>query len=135
MRLGFAVAAHLEPDILIVDEVLAVGDAAFQRKCVNRMEDAAHDGRTVLFVSHNMPAVESLCNGGLLLDRGTVRSIGSATDVVAEYTRVAATLRSTSLTDRTDREGNGKMRIIAVESQIRTGADLQIAELTKGSRG
>jgi lipopolysaccharide transport system ATP-binding protein len=72
VRLGFAVAAHLEPDILVVDEVLAVGDAAFQRKCISKMEDVSHEGRTVLFVSHNMPAVESLCTTSVLLERGTV---------------------------------------------------------------
>ena len=72
LRLAFAVAAHLEPDILIVDEVLAVGDAAFQRKCLGRMGDVATSGRTVLFVSHNMGAIRSLCERALVLDQGRV---------------------------------------------------------------
>ena len=72
VRLAFAVAAHLEPEILIVDEVLAVGDAAFQRKCLGRMSDVTRQGRTVLFVSHNMGAVETLCKRGLVLEAGRV---------------------------------------------------------------
>src|SRR5439155_3718583 len=72
VRLAFAVAAHLEPEILIVDEVLAVGDAAFQKKCLGKMEDVAKHGRTVLFVSHNMPAVKTLCSRALLLDAGSM---------------------------------------------------------------
>src|ERR1700685_3890330 len=73
VRLAFAVAAHLEPEILIVDEVLAVGDAEFQKKCLGKMEDVSRGGRTVLFVSHNMAAVERLCTRGILLQQGTVR--------------------------------------------------------------
>jgi lipopolysaccharide transport system ATP-binding protein len=84
-RLAFAVAAHLEPDILIVDEVLAVGDAQFQKKCLGRMEQTTKEGRTVLFVSHNMQMVLSLCNRGILLDHGRVAASGSAEDVVTAY--------------------------------------------------
>jgi homopolymeric O-antigen transport system ATP-binding protein len=84
MRLAFAVAAHLEPEILVVDEVLAVGDAAFQKKCLGKMSEVARAGRTVLFVSHNMNAVEDLCQAVLLLDRG--RSPGVTTDVRAAVT-------------------------------------------------
>ena len=76
VRLAFAVAAHLEPEILIVDEVLAVGDAQFQKKCLGKMEDVGKEGRTVLFVSHNMNAIEQLCSSALLLDKGTIRSHG-----------------------------------------------------------
>ena len=72
LRLAFAVAAHLEPEILLVDEVLAVGDAAFQKKCIGKMEEVAGEGRTVLFVSHNMAAVQSLCTRGIFLHNGTV---------------------------------------------------------------
>ena len=68
VRLAFAVAAHLDPEILLIDEVLAVGDAAFQEKCVSKMEDVSHEGRTVLFVSHSMSAVESLCTRAVLLE-------------------------------------------------------------------
>jgi lipopolysaccharide transport system ATP-binding protein len=85
VRLAFAVAAHLEPEILIVDEVLAVGDAAFQRKCLGKMGDVADQGRTVLFVSHNMAAITRLCRWGIWLDRGHLRDLGSADEVVAKY--------------------------------------------------
>src|SRR5205823_509251 len=85
MRLAFAVAAHLEPDILIVDEVLAVGDARFQKKCLSRMEDVASQGRTVLFVSHNMPAVTRLCPRTILLDRGRIVKDAPSHEVVAAY--------------------------------------------------
>ena len=85
MRLAFAVAAHLEPEILIVDEVLAVGDAAFQAKCLRKMHDVASHGRTVLFVSHNMPAVKALCQRAVWLSRGTVVDVGSSEAVVNRY--------------------------------------------------
>jgi len=85
MRLAFAVAAHLEPEILIVDEVLAVGDAAFQRKCLGRMEGIAQAGRTVLFVSHNMDAVRRLCTRGLLLEAGRIVAAGDTATVIAAY--------------------------------------------------
>ena len=85
VRLAFAVAAHLEPEILIVDEVLAVGDADFQKKCLNKMEDVGQRGRTVLFVSHNMPAVTRLCKRVILLDEGTVLQDGPAAQVVGAY--------------------------------------------------
>lgn len=85
VRLAFAVAAHLEPEILIVDEVLAVGDAAFQRKCLNKMEDVGKGGRTVLFVSHNMNTVTRLCPRALLLQQGRISHDGPTHDVVADY--------------------------------------------------
>ena len=85
LRLAFSVAAHLEPEILLVDEVLAVGDAAFQQKCMGKMGDVAKEGRTILFVSHNMAAVENLCERAVVLDSGKVRSDASAHSAVAEY--------------------------------------------------
>jgi lipopolysaccharide transport system ATP-binding protein len=85
MRLAFAVAAHLEPEILLVDEVLAVGDGSFQRKCLNKMEEVGLGGRTVLFVSHNMPAVTRLCRRTILLDEGRVLKDGPAHQVVSAY--------------------------------------------------
>lgn len=85
IRLAFAVAAHLEPEILIVDEVLAVGDAAFQKKCLGRMENLARSGRTVLFVSHNMDAVRSLCDRAILLEEGKIEADGNVDSVVEEY--------------------------------------------------
>jgi lipopolysaccharide transport system ATP-binding protein len=85
VRLAFAVAAHLEPEILIVDEVLAVGDMAFQRKCTGRMREVGQSGCTVLFVSHDMAAVESLCTRALLLDGGRLVREGAVPDIVGEY--------------------------------------------------
>ncbi len=85
MRLAFAVAAHLEPEILVVDEVLAVGDAEFQKKCLGKMGEVARVGRTVLFVSHNMNAVKALCNNAVWLDRGIVREHGRCQKVVDRY--------------------------------------------------
>ena len=85
MRLGFAVAASLDPEILIVDEVLAVGDAAFQKKCLGKMAGVAKEGRTVIFVSHNMPAVQSLCNRCLLIESGHLRSAGSLQEGITLY--------------------------------------------------
>jgi lipopolysaccharide transport system ATP-binding protein len=85
LRLAFAVAAHLDPEILIVDEVLAVGDASFQKKCLNKMQDVGREGRTVLFVSHNMAAITRLCERAILLDDGRVVRDGPATDVVSAY--------------------------------------------------
>jgi lipopolysaccharide transport system ATP-binding protein len=87
VRLAFAVAAHLEPEILIVDEVLAVGDMGFQRKCLARMREVGRSGCTVLFVSHSMPVVESLCGRVLLLERGRVVCDGGVHEVVREYHR------------------------------------------------
>ena len=85
VRLAFAVAAHLEPEILLVDEVLAVGDAEFQRRCLGRMEDLSKSGRTVVFVSHQMQAVAQLCDRAILLEKGGVVRDGPSGDVVAQY--------------------------------------------------
>lgn len=85
VRLAFAVAAHLEPEILIVDEVLAVGDASFQKKCLGKMEDVGKEGRTVLFVSHNMVAINALCNKAILIDKGQVAAEGTVEGILAKY--------------------------------------------------
>jgi lipopolysaccharide transport system ATP-binding protein len=85
MRLAFAVAAHLEPDVLIVDEVLAVGDAEFQKKCLGKMQTVAEAGRTVLFVSHDMSAISTLTQKGLFLDKGTVKYFGDTDGAIKEY--------------------------------------------------
>jgi lipopolysaccharide transport system ATP-binding protein len=85
VRLAFAVAAHLQPEILLVDEVLAVGDAAFQRKCLGKMGDVAKEGRTVLFVSHNMGAVRSLCNRAILISQGKILMDGDPSQVISKY--------------------------------------------------
>jgi lipopolysaccharide transport system ATP-binding protein len=89
LRLAFAVAAHLDPEILIVDEVLAVGDAAFQQKCLNKMGDVAKAGRTVLFVSHNMPAIKHLCQRAIVLSSGAVAFDGNADEAVGAYLRTS----------------------------------------------
>lgn len=88
VRLAFAVAAHLEPEILVVDEVLAVGDAQFQEKCLGKMKDVGREGRTVLFVSHNMGAIATLCNQGIFLKTGQVQYVGSIDEVIEHYSLV-----------------------------------------------
>lgn len=92
VRLGFAVAAHLEPEILIVDEVLAVGDADFQKKCIGKMKDVSGEGRTVLFVSHNMAAVRSLCSKAIFLENGLVREYGEVNSIVDSYLSLGSDL-------------------------------------------
>src|SRR5437667_1773032 len=110
VRLAFAVAAHLEPEILIVDEVLAVGDGEFQKKCLGKMGHVAGQGRTVLFVSHNMGAVQTLCRRAFLLAQGELQQEGPARDVVAEYLRVSDAISSLPLAKRIDRSGAGRFR-------------------------
>ena len=85
VRLGFSVLAHMDPDILIVDEVLAVGDVRFQKKCMGKMEDVGHQGRTVILVSHDMPAITRMCSRAILLNKGEVVQAGPAHDVVNHY--------------------------------------------------
>lgn len=111
VRLAFAVAAHLEAEILIVDEVLAVGDAEFQKKCLGKMTEISRTGRTVIFVSHNLSAIQSLCDRAILLDEGRVASRGAVSEVVQDYLhRVHTRDERVSLLDRTDREGSGEVR-------------------------
>ncbi len=94
VRLAFAVAAHLEPEILLVDEVLAVGDAAFQKKCLGKMGDVAREGRTVLFVSHNMAAISNLCPYALLLNQGKVVCLNKTDDVIEAYQSTLVSMKS-----------------------------------------
>ncbi len=94
VRLAFSVAAHLEPEILIIDEVLAVGDAEFQRKCLGKMHDVAVMGRTVLFVSHNMGAVEALCTRAIQIEHGTIAAVGGVQDVIRRYRQSALVISS-----------------------------------------
>jgi hypothetical protein len=91
LRLGFSIAAHLEPDILLLDEVLAVGDAAFQAKCLDRINELHRQGRTIVFISHDLGAVERLCGRVILLDHGRILAEGSARAVIAKYQAVGAT--------------------------------------------
>jgi len=110
VRLAFAVAAHLDPEILVVDEVLAVGDAEFQKKCLGKMGDVAHAGRTVLFVSHNMAAITQLCTQGILFNSGTTKAIGTADDVVREYLTVSHTKKhKINLVNYKERHGSGEV--------------------------
>jgi lipopolysaccharide transport system ATP-binding protein len=129
VRLAFAVAAHLEPEIMLVDEVLAVGDAAFQKKCLGKMGDVAKQGRTVLFVSHNMAAVENLCERGILLHEGHVVFIGSQEETIGRYLK---SLSSDSLRigDRKDRRGSGEIRVTGIEFR-----DLQENKIDKVRSG
>jgi lipopolysaccharide transport system ATP-binding protein len=114
VRLAFAVAAHLDPEILVIDEVLAVGDAAFQQKCLGKLGDAAQKGKTVIFVSHNMVAIESLCRRALVLHDGRVVFDGSQTEAIDRYLeRVDA--HAADLAERTDRRGSGDIRFTRVE--------------------
>ncbi|MEA3349633.1 MAG: ABC transporter ATP-binding protein [Chloroflexota bacterium] len=112
VRLAFAVAAHLDPEILLIDEVLAVGDVSFQQKCLGKMSEVAGGGRTIIFVSHDMGAIKNLCSRAAWLDGGELKALGSVDKVVQEYL-VASTERGewhTQIADREDRSGNGSLR-------------------------
>jgi lipopolysaccharide transport system ATP-binding protein len=113
LRLAFSVAAHLKPAVLLVDEVLAVGDTAFQEKCVGKMKDLNRSGRTVLFVSHNLTAVEALCSKCVLLSAGRVRMFSDTPSVISAYVAEAFAPDS-SLRARTDRDGSGSVRLVDV---------------------
>ncbi len=128
-RLAFAVAAHLEPEILIVDEVLAVGDIEFQKKCLGKMGDVAKSGRTVLFVSHNMAAVENLCTRGMVLRQGRVTFEGTAPQAVSAYLAQNKTRAVANLEDRTDREGDGRVRATALRIYNSAGEQTDIIKM------
>ncbi|MGI9043048.1 MAG: ABC transporter ATP-binding protein [Gemmatimonadaceae bacterium] len=118
MRLAFAVSAHLEPEILLVDEVLAVGDAAFQKKCLGKMEDVAEQGRTVFFVSHNTQAVRQLCTRGILLERGRVVADGPTDSVLSVYNQRVREMRidaDTGVNNPQNRRGSGAVRFTSVQ--------------------
>ena len=115
VRLAFSVAAHLEPEILLVDEVLAVGDVAFQRKCLGKMDDVAQAGHTVVFVSHNMGLLQTLCQRGIFLNHGTVETDGTITEAVDAYLQTLEQARSHDLSKRTDRKGQGHVRLVGAE--------------------
>jgi lipopolysaccharide transport system ATP-binding protein len=117
LRLAFAVAAHLESEILIVDEVLAVGDAEFQKKCLGKMGEVSKgEGRTVLFVSHNMAAVQNLCNRGILLTHGNVGYDGEVEQAIRAYNKsVVSLLQSSSVVNRKDRSGNQTIKLTSFQ--------------------
>jgi len=114
VRLAFAVAAHLQPEILIVDEVLAVGDASFQKKCVGKMGEVASQGRTVLFVSHNMPSVARLCQRVVFLEKGAITKDGPTQEVVEYYQSKDSQNGQNDLAQRPDRTGSGRLRFTGV---------------------
>jgi homopolymeric O-antigen transport system ATP-binding protein len=133
VRLAFAVAAHLEPEILIVDEVLAVGDSEFQKKCLGKMREVATEGRTVLFVSHNMAAVQQLCQRGLMFHQGKLIFCGTIADTVRNYIEYVKTLTLTEVGKRKDRMGSQWLKFTKVViydsegneiSQVLSGQDI-----------
>jgi homopolymeric O-antigen transport system ATP-binding protein len=132
VRLAFSIAAHLEPEILIVDEVLAVGDAEFQKKCLGKMEKVTRaEGRTVLFVSHNMAAVEAICHQCLWLEHGKLAAHGKPGDIIAAY--LGATdkiVQHVSLKERNDRAGTGRVR--AISFSIKDSGGNQVKKLRSG---
>ena len=128
VRLAFAVAAHLEPEILIVDEVLAVGDAAFQKKCLGKMGDVAtKEGRTVLFVSHNMTTVRALCQKAYLLDGGQIQYQGATSGAIDLYMKSVKSMMMSdaiSLAERHDRSGDGSAMLIGVKVEDADSKDI-----------
>lgn len=121
VRLAFAVAAHLEPEILIIDEVLAVGDAEFQKKCLGKMEDVASEGRTVLFVSHNMAAVEGLCSNAILLEGGQLIEYGTTLQIIRRYQNTAGD--SVSATFRLVKHGRAPYTVPIMQKVTLKNAD------------
>jgi lipopolysaccharide transport system ATP-binding protein len=135
LRLAFAVAAHLDPEILIVDEVLAVGDAEFQKKCLNKMEEVGRQGRTVIFVSHNMPAVSRLCQRAILLDRGRVVCDGPATDVVSAYLKTSlGTSASREWSDTEPRPAGDVVGLLAVRVRAEDGRVTDVMDIRRPVR-
>ena len=116
VRLAFSVAAHLEPEVLLVDEVLAVGDAQFQKKCIGKMSDIANVGRTVFFVSHNLASISSLCNRCIYMDGGRIRGQGSPDEIIRKYlTDCEQRTMGVALAERKDRKGSGLIRLTSIE--------------------
>ncbi|HLM21761.1 MAG TPA: ABC transporter ATP-binding protein [Propionibacteriaceae bacterium] len=132
VRLAFSVATHLEPEVLVIDEVLAVGDAAFQRRSLARMTQVAREGRTVLFVSHNMAIIQALCSRVVVLDRGRVIADGAPDNAIGVYLKTLERVNTTDLLDRTDRSGRGAILVKTAEvtgglsGVIRSGEPLSI---------
>ncbi|HUW11361.1 MAG TPA: ABC transporter ATP-binding protein [Anaerolineae bacterium] len=130
VRLAFAVAAHLEPEILLVDEVLAVGDAAFQKKCLGKMGEVAEGGRTVLFVSHNMGSIQALCQRGILFENGIGALNGDIEQVISYYLGHMEAKSIQPLAERVDRAGKGKVRLVGLEI---SGNGMNSAMLSTGA--
>jgi lipopolysaccharide transport system ATP-binding protein len=122
VRLAFAVAAHLQPDILIIDEVLAVGDAEFQNKCLGKMDNITREGRTVLFVSHNMGALLQLCPSAIMLNQGSIVHRGRSKQVVDEYlSSIFSAVNSRDLRNIELREGTGTLRFVSLQLRRQNG--------------
>jgi len=135
VRLGFAVAAHLEPEILLVDEVLAVGDATFQKKCLNKMQDAGQEGRTVLFISHNMSAITRLCERVILLDEGKVAKDGPSHQVVNVYLQSGVgTTAVREWRDLSKAPGNDIVRLRAVRVRTEDGQITDVVDIRRPVR-
>jgi lipopolysaccharide transport system ATP-binding protein len=115
VRLAFAVAAHLEPEILLVDEVLAVGDAQFQKKCFGKMGEIGNEGKTVLFVSHNMAAIQNFCNRGILLEAGDIKYSGNINETINAYISAGLNNIHIPLSIRKNRQGSGLARITGLQ--------------------
>lgn len=126
LRLAFAVAAYLEPEILLVDEVLAVGDAQFQKKCLEKMGGVAKENRTVLFVSHNMQAVQSLCNHAIQIDGGRIVNKGDPSSVVAHYLSSLNALNSVATWDEQNAPGSDEARLMAVRVHSEDGVSREV---------
>ncbi len=127
VRLAFSVAAHLEPEILIIDEVLAVGDAEFQKKCLGKMDDATKEGRTVLFVSHNMNAVQRLCSKGILLGDGKLIYNDDIGNVVDLYFQKVIGVPQNSIAEITDRKGIGHFKFAAYKLLDSKEREIEVA--------
>jgi lipopolysaccharide transport system ATP-binding protein len=135
MRLAFAVAAHLQPEILLVDEVLAVGDARFQRKCLDKMRDVSEHGRTVLFVSHNVAAVSRLCKRTILIDEGEIAANGPSHEVISAYLNSGeGTSAAREWPDRDKAPGSDVVRLIAVRIRSESGETPDAADIRKPVR-
>jgi lipopolysaccharide transport system ATP-binding protein len=119
VRLAFSIAAHVEPHILLVDEVLAVGDAAFQRKSLGKMDEVAREGRTVVFVSHNLAIIRALCRRAVLLEHGRAIADAPVAEVIDQYLRALERVASEDLLDRTDRDGRGWRDFLIRRVEIR----------------
>jgi lipopolysaccharide transport system ATP-binding protein len=133
MRLAFAVAAYLEPEILLVDEVLAVGDIAFQKKCLKKMRDVGQEGRTVLFVSHNMPAIKTLCSRAIVLHQGSIQYEGETGKALQYYISENSTLSSRKVWIGEDRPGNQTFRLNSVKLKNDSKEEVSVINISKGA--
>lgn len=127
VRLAFSIAAHLEPEILVIDEVLAVGDAEFQKRCLGRMKNVASEGRTVLFVSHDMAAVQTLCSRVIMLENGKIVADGKPEEIIPLYAN-AIPQQNTDISHRSDRQGDGQATISRCQVTDLHGNDVRAGE-------